>query len=93
MSIAVYIFVRFIYYLLGAVNIMLLLRAVLSWIMPDLNGGFIDFLYNVTEPFIYPVRLLLGKLKFVREFPLDLAFFATCILISIIQQVIIFFIG
>lgn len=61
--------------LLSAIQIAMLLRAILSWFPIDSNK-FIDFLYGVTEPFIYPFRVLFHRLNWFQDMPLDMAFMA-----------------
>ncbi|MBQ9783630.1 MAG: YggT family protein [Clostridia bacterium] len=61
--------------LLSAIQIAMLLRAILSWFPIDSNR-FIDFLYGVTEPFIYPFRVLFHRLNWFQDMPLDMAFMA-----------------
>ena len=47
---------------LTAVQFAMLARAILSW-FPMNSNKFIDFLHTVTEPFIYPVRMLFEKMN------------------------------
>ncbi len=77
--------VNFIYYLLGAVELAMLVRAVLSWVAPDAYGTVITFLYAVTEPFISVVRRLLDRLSLNANSPIDLSFLITAVLIEIIR--------
>lgn len=68
------------------VTIMMFVRAILSW-FPGvrLPISLSDFLYNVTEIFISPVRTLLFKFDFVRRCPIDISFIVTYILLHSIQ--------
>ena len=61
--------------LLSAIQLAMLLRAIFSWLPIDSNK-FIDFLYGVTEPFIYPFRVLFQRLNWFQDMPLDMAFMA-----------------
>ena len=76
-----YLLARLFYYLIGAVEICLLIRAVLSWF----QGAFIDFLYTVTETVVAPMRFLLERFETVRQSPIDLSFFATVLVLSFVQ--------
>ena len=40
--------------------------------------------YAVTEPFIIPVRFLLERIEWVRNAPLDVSFFVTFLIISLL---------
>ena len=51
----------------------------------DKYAGITDFIYQVTEVVIYPVRCILERCEFFTSLPLDLSFFVTFILLSILQ--------
>ncbi len=38
---------------------LILVRALISWVSPDPSNPIVQFLYQVTEPVLYPVRRLL----------------------------------
>ncbi len=61
----------------------MLARAILSW-FPMNSNKFSDFIYSITEPFIYPVRMLFDKMGWFSGLPIDIAFLVTYLLISII---------
>jgi hypothetical protein len=67
-----------------------LFRAILSWFQ-DGSGHFISTAYEVaftfTEPLVIPMRMLLDRFSFARSMPIDLAFFFTFLLISLIGTV------
>ena len=69
--------------LLMAVQLAMLLRAILSWFPMDSNR-LTDFLYSITEPFIYPIRLLFERLNWFQSLPIDMSFMITYILLSVI---------
>ena len=67
----------------------MLVRAVLSWIPDAQNLKINRFCYYATEPFISPVRLVLHRLfPSLQQFPLDLSFFVTLLLITGLQSLI-----
>ncbi len=68
---------------LTAIQFAMLARAILSW-FPMNSNKFIDFLYSVTEPFIYPVRMLFQKMNWFTGLPIDISFLVTYILISVV---------
>ena len=71
--------------LLGFLELMMLVRAVMSWFPIDEENAILRFAYTVTEPFIYPVRLLLERIPAFREMPIDISFFVTFLLLSLVQ--------
>lgn len=71
---------------LMAIQLAMLLRAVLSWF--PLENRFIDFLHNVTEPFIYPIRRLFERFGWFQGMPIDISFMVSYILLSIIMMLL-----
>lgn len=67
-------------------QLLMFLRALLTWVMPDDDNAIIDFIFTATEPLIAPVRGFLDRFEFVRSLPFDISFFVTFILIVIIQN-------
>lgn len=76
--------------LFTVIDILLLLRALLSWFFGAENR-FIDFVFAVTEPLIMPFRLLCDKFGWFQEIPIDIPFIMTIISVSIIETVVEFF--
>ena len=68
-------------------EIAMLVRAVMSW-FPFGEGRIGDFVYAVTEPFIVPVRALLERFEFVRNSPLDIPFFVTAMILSVLWDIL-----
>ena len=69
---------------LFAVETAMLLRAILSWVPMNPNK-FSDLLYAITEPFIYPIRWLFEKMNWFQGTPLDVPFFVTFLLLSVLN--------
>ncbi len=70
--------------LLGA----MLVRAVLSWFPSSSEGAFDTVIFTITEPFIVPVRTILERIEWVRNAPVDVPFFMTLLIISLIFDAI-----
>lgn len=73
--------------LLSALQLAMLLRAILSWFPMDSNK-FVDFLYGVTEPFIYPFRAVFQRLNWFQEMPIDMAFMAANLVIILLLLIL-----
>ena len=82
-----YIVKTVIYTAIGALQMAMFARAVLSW-LPDVAGRLEDFLITITEPFIEPVRALLDRSETIRGLPIDISFLVTFILLSMIQSML-----
>ena len=74
--------------MLDVVLTMMFLRVILSWFMFGEENRIMFFLYSMTEPIVLPVRILLDKLGWFRSIPIDMSFFFTYILLSIIRTVL-----
>ena len=71
---------------LMAIQLAVLLRAVLSWF--PLENRFIDFLHCVTEPFIYPVRRLFERFGWFQGMPIDISFMVSYLLLSLVTMLL-----
>ena len=69
--------------ILTALQLAMLVRAIMSWFPGDSNK-FEIFLYAITEPLILPVRKLFERLNWFQELPIDVSFFVTYLLLSIV---------
>lgn len=84
----IFVFTSVIDLILSLVIFMMLARVILS-LFPLSEGNAVEeFLYNMTEPFIIPVRMILDKFEFTRNCPIDISFTVSFILISIITDLL-----
>ena len=68
--------------LLSLLQTVLIVRAICSWIPPVRNSKFYRFLQTITEPLLAPIRAVLHKISWLRNFPID---FSTLVLFIIID--------
>lgn len=68
---------------LSVLQIAMLIRAIMSW-FPTESNKFENFLYMITEPLIMPVRLLFEKLNWFQGLPVDISFFVTYLILSLL---------
>lgn len=73
--------------ILGVLQIAMLVRAIMSW-FPTESNRFENFLYAITEPLIMPIRKLFEKLNLFQGLPIDISFFVTYLLLSILILVL-----
>jgi uncharacterized protein YggT (Ycf19 family) len=69
--------------ILSVFQLAMLIRAIMSWFPGDSNK-FEIFLYAITEPLILPVRKLFERLNWFQELPIDVSFFVTYLLLSVV---------
>ena len=86
MTLALMIVKNAVMILLMAIQLAMLVRAILSWF--PLDNGFVDFLHNVTEPFIYPIRRLFERFGWFQGIPIDMAFMVSYLLITLVTMIL-----
>lgn len=87
MEFVLQILVNVVILLLSVIQLAMLVRAILSWFPIDSNR-FIDFLYGITEPFIYPIRRLFERLNWFQNTPIDMPFMIAYLLIWILLMIL-----
>lgn len=80
-----------IFYLLNVIlyvfDILLLVRAVCSWVPSFRESMVYRFSFTITEPILRPVRDLLYKIEWVRRCPLDLSFLVVIVIVNMLSGV------
>ena len=78
---------RTLFLLCEAVQLLMLVRAVMSWFPPanGTGGPIRAFVYTLTELFIMPVRALLDRFEWTRRTPIDISFLVTFLLLSLLS--------
>lgn len=82
----VYVITSTVKCIIGVLQLLMMIRAILSWIPMDEDNRIDAFLYAVTEPVIMPVRMLLDRFGLFEGMPIDMSFFITFILLSIVEM-------
>lgn len=84
MEIIIYLVVNITYLAISALQLVMLVRAIMSWLPFDDSSPLFRFVYCVTEPVIIPVRNLMEKIGFLSGLPIDLSFLVTYMLLSFV---------
>ncbi len=74
--------------LLSAVQLCMLIRAVLSWFPIRTDHPILRFVCMVTEPLVAPIRALFDRMGWFRNFPIDMSFLAAFLLISFVSGMV-----
>lgn len=74
--------------LITVMQFLMMGRAILSWIPLDDDNPIEEFLYTVTEPVIAPVRSVIEHFGWFEGLPIDMSFFITFILLSILEMLL-----
>ena len=85
MNIGVYLVLQSALLFVDVIDIALLARMLMGWIMMGEQNGITSFLYVITEPVIMPVRALCNRLGLFRGLPFDMPFFITAVLLMVIS--------
>ena len=84
MSYAIYILVQFLTYAIDVITWAMCIRAVISWFY-DGDGWFVRMLFFITEPIIMPMRLLLARMNWLQQTPLDFSYILTYVALFLIK--------
>ena len=68
-------------------SLAMFIRVILSW-FTDGSGKFSQFLFVLTEPAVMPMRLLLAKLNWFQNTPIDFSFTFTFLALFIIETIL-----
>lgn len=74
--------------LLFALELCMLIRAILSWFPIKDDNPILLFVTMVTEPIVAPIRAFFDHFGWFRNIPIDISFFVAYILLSIVSTVI-----
>ena len=88
MSSAFYIFTSVVNLFISAMLLLMLIRAILSWLPINDEHPIVEFLYAVTEFVVAPVHALLYHFEWIRNFPMDISFLVAYLILTIIQVVL-----
>ena len=84
----IYILTKTVSVLISAMQLLMLMRAVISWLPVDEDSNLVTFLYTMTEPLIMPVRALLSRFEALEDMPIDISFLIAFMLLSLIQIIL-----
>jgi YggT family protein len=87
MNIAVRLFANTAMALVWALEICMLLRAVLSWFPIRDDNPILTFVHMLTEPIVAPIRALFDRMGWFRNMPIDISFFVAYLLLSALATV------
>ena len=82
----VYVVASTVRIILAVLQFLMLARAIISWLPIEEDNPIVSFLYAVTEPVIMPVRTVLNRLGLFEGMPIDMSFFITFILLSVLEM-------
>ncbi len=81
-----YVLINIVRVFLTAIEALMLIRAILSWLPVDEDSPLGYFVYMMTEPIVMPVRMVLERFDSIKSMPIDISFFVSFLLLSAIQM-------
>ncbi len=87
MEAVLYIIAKVVQILLSVLSLAMFLRVILQFFTDE--GNKLDtFCYAITEPFIVPIRMICDKMNVGQNSPVDVPFFITYIIITVLQLIL-----
>lgn len=83
-----YIITKIVSVFLTILQLLMMFRAIISWLPIDEDSNITNFLYAMTEPVIYPVRKMLEHFNLLSDLPIDISFIVSFLLLSILQTLL-----
>ncbi|MDO5547280.1 MAG: YggT family protein [Eubacteriales bacterium] len=84
-----YLIFRLAISLVVLLQMMLVIRALMSWFPQIQQSRAYDFVYTITEPLVQPFRVFLSRFESMRTSPIDfssmLAFLVLCLIQELLQ--------
>lgn len=84
----IYIITEFVHLLLSALEVFMLVRAIMSIFPVAEDSPIAAFVFSVTEPVIFPIREIFSRLGLFEGFPIDISFFVAMICLSLIKNLL-----
>lgn len=83
-----YMFRQVAWSLISVLELMMLVRAVMSWFPQTQGGRLHQALVFFTEPIIMPFRALLSRIPALRGFPLDISFLLAYMVLIMLESML-----
>lgn len=85
MPTVVYFIIVLLKAIISVLLLAMLIRAVMSWFITEGDSHFSRFINLITEPAIMPVRSLFERMGWFQELPIDVSFYISYLLLSLLQ--------
>ncbi|MBD3182907.1 YggT family protein [Candidatus Poribacteria bacterium] len=81
-----YLLIRLLFFAIDVYTILIIIRAVISWIRPDPYNQLVQMLYKVTEPFLGPIRKFI--LRYTGNMGIDFSPLVAIIILNLFKYII-----
>lgn len=83
-----FVLIKILRLILTVLQVMMMVRAVISWLPIDEDSSVANFVYVMTEPLVYPIRVLFERFDKLNDLPIDMSFIAAFMLLSFVRMLI-----
>lgn len=83
-------FIHLIFSAISIYELILLIRAVISWIPSLQDTRVYEIAYRLTEPLLLPIRKFLYRFEFMRRFPIDFSMIVLILLMGAFSRLLLF---
>ncbi len=83
----IYFLGRFVSFAIKVYTLIIIVRAIMSWVTPDPYSPIIRTLDRITEPMLYPIRRVLSR--FAGGIPIDFSPFVAIILLYLFKIILL----
>ena len=84
----VYVIVRVAYLAISILQLLMMIRAIMSWLPFDDSNALYRFVICTTEPIIIPIRNLLDRIGFFANLPIDISFLVAYLLLTFVMYLL-----
>ena len=81
----IYVLTTLVNVALSALQLLLIARALLSWMPFDEDSKLICFITMLTEPVVLPLRLIFERFDALADLPIDISCMAAFLILSTVQ--------
>ena len=74
--------------LIDIYTIVIIVRAIISWVQPNPYNPIVQLLYRVTEPVLYPIRRVLFRYRGMRNTGIDFSPFIAIIMLYVLKSIL-----
>ena len=87
MEALLYVVAKVVAIALSVLSVAMFLRVILQFFVSE-DNKLVIFCYAITEPFIIPVRVIMERLNIGQDSPLDIPFFVSYLILSVLQMLL-----
>ena len=74
--------------LIDIYSLVIIVRAIISWVQPNPYNPIVQLLYRVTEPVLYPIRRMLFRYRGMRDTGIDFSPFIAIIMLYVLKSIL-----